>query len=210
MAEKYDVIVIGAGHAGCEAAHAAARLGRSVAICMLSAEDRRAHAVQSGDRRHCERSPRRRDRRTWRINGTRDRRDRHPVQSPQSQPRSRRCGRRARRPTRNATAGGCVEALRAEANIDWIFGKAGRILGEHGRVVGLALEEGPRHECRVLVITTGTFLNGLVHVGPEQRPAGRADEPPSRELAESLKSFGFTWGRLKTGTPPRSIAVPSI
>ena len=54
-----------------------------------------------------------------------------------------------------------------------------------------------------LVVTTGTFLNGLVHIGPEQHPAGRAGEPPSRELAESLKSFGFEWGRLKTGTPPR-------
>src|SRR5260221_9166734 len=52
-------------------------------------------------------------------------------------------------------------------------------------------------------MTTGTFLNGLVHVGREQRPAGRADEPPSRDLATSLKSFGFEWGRLKTGTPPR-------
>ena len=52
-------------------------------------------------------------------------------------------------------------------------------------------------------MTTGTFLNGLVHIGREQRPAGRANEPPSRELAESLKSCGFTWGRLKTGTPPR-------
>ena len=52
-------------------------------------------------------------------------------------------------------------------------------------------------------MTTGTFLNGLVHIGREQRPAGRANEPPSRELAESLKSFGFAWGRLKTGTPPR-------
>ena len=49
------------------------------------------------------------------------------------------------------------------------------------------------------MITTGTFLNGLVHVGREQRPAGRADEPPSRDLAESIKSLGFRWGRLKTG-----------
>src|SRR5581483_1501936 len=49
----------------------------------------------------------------------------------------------------------------------------------------------------------GTFLNGLIHVGPEQRPAGRDGEPPSRGLAASLKSFGFAWGRLKTGTPPR-------
>ena len=57
--------------------------------------------------------------------------------------------------------------------------------------------------CRALVVTTGTFLNGLIHIGPEQRPAGRAGEPPSRELAESLKALGFEWGRLKTGTPPR-------
>ena len=52
-----------------------------------------------------------------------------------------------------------------------------------------------------VVVTTGTFLNGLVHVGRDQRPSGRAGEPPSRDLAESIKSIGFTWGRLKTGTP---------
>jgi tRNA uridine 5-carboxymethylaminomethyl modification enzyme len=94
-------------------------------------------------------------------------------------------------------------ALDREPNISWLIGKAGRILIAHGRVVGLALEEGDRYECSALVITTGTFLNGLVHIGPEQRPAGRADEPPSCELAESVKAFGFEWGRLKTGTPPR-------
>jgi tRNA uridine 5-carboxymethylaminomethyl modification enzyme len=93
--------------------------------------------------------------------------------------------------------------LQRQANIDWILGKAGQILVEHGRVVGLALEDGPRYACRALILTTGTFLNGLIHIGREQRPAGRAGEPPSRELAASLKSFGFTWGRLKTGTPPR-------
>src|SRR5688572_1527219 len=65
------------------------------------------------------------------------------------------------------------------------------------------MESGERHACRALVITTGTFLNGLVHVGLEQRPAGRHGEPPSRELAESLRSFGFEMSRLKTGTPPR-------
>ena len=90
-----------------------------------------------------------------------------------------------------------------EPNIEWLIGRAGRILVEHGRVVGLAMEDGDAYACRALVVTTGTFLNGLIHIGPEQRPAGRAGEPPSRELAESLKSFGFDWGRLKTGTPPR-------
>ena len=76
--------------------------------------------------------------------------------------------------------------------------------GRHGgRVAGLAMEDGDDYGCGALVVTTGTFLNGLIHIGPEQQPAGRAGEPPSRELAESLKSFGFEWGRLKTGTPPR-------
>ena len=95
-------------------------------------------------------------------------------------------------------------ALDAEPNIEWLIGRAGRILVEHGRVVGSgAWRTATRTACRALVVTTGTFLNGLIHIGPEQHPAGRAGEPPSRELAESLKSFGFEWGRLKTGTPPR-------
>jgi len=65
------------------------------------------------------------------------------------------------------------------------------------------MEQGDCHDCHTLVVTTGTFLNGLIHVGPEQRPAGRHGEPPSCELADSIKSFGFAIGRLKTGTPPR-------
>ena len=65
------------------------------------------------------------------------------------------------------------------------------------------MEDGDAFQCGALVVTTGTFLNGLIHVGPEQRPAGRHGEPPSRELAESIRSFGFEMGRLKTGTPPR-------
>ena len=94
-------------------------------------------------------------------------------------------------------------ALEAQPNIEWVIGRAGRLLVRGGRVVGLALEDGDSLEGRAVVITTGTFLNGLVHIGPEQLPAGRAGEPPSRDLAESLKSVGFSWGRLKTGTPPR-------
>jgi tRNA uridine 5-carboxymethylaminomethyl modification enzyme len=94
-------------------------------------------------------------------------------------------------------------ALESEPNIEWLVGRAGRILVEHGRIVGLAFEDGDAFGCKALVVTTGTFLNGLVHIGQEQHPSGRAGEPPSRELAESLKSFGFDWGRLKTGTPPR-------
>jgi tRNA uridine 5-carboxymethylaminomethyl modification enzyme len=94
-------------------------------------------------------------------------------------------------------------ALDANPNIHWIIGRAGRALTSAGRISGLELETGERFACLALVVTTGTFLNGLVHVGRDQRAAGRAGEPPSRDLAESLKSFGFRWGRLKTGTPPR-------
>src|ERR1700674_442606 len=202
MSEQFDVIVIGAGHAGCEAAHAASRLGRSVAICTLT-PDTVAHmpcnpAIGGTAKGHLVAE-------IDALGGLMGRaidatglqfkvlnRSRGPaVRSPRAQADKRRYGRWMH------------DALRGEKNISWIFGRAGRILVEHGRVVGLALEDGPRFACRAVVMTTGTFLNGLVHVGPEQRPAGRADEPPTCELAESLKSFGFTWGRLKTGTPPR-------
>src|SRR6187402_1293595 len=202
MAEKYDVIVIGAGHAGCEAAYAAARLGRRVAICTLS-EDTVAHmpcnpAIGGTAKGHLVAE-------IDALGGLMGRaidatgiqfkvlnRSRGPaVWSPRAQADKREYGRWMYR------------ALRSHENISWIFGKAGEILVEHGRVVGLALEDGQRYVCRALVVTTGTFLNGLVHVGREQRPSGRAGEPPSRDLAESIKSIGFTWGRLKTGTPPR-------
>jgi tRNA uridine 5-carboxymethylaminomethyl modification enzyme len=202
MSGSFDVIVIGAGHAGCEAAHAASRLGQDVAICTLT-PDTVAHmpcnpAIGGTAKGHLVAE-------IDALGGLMARaidatgiqfkvlnRSRGPaVWSPRAQADKREYGR------------WMYSALREQANISWIFGKAGRILVERGRVVGLALEDGSSYGCRALVMTTGTFLNGLLHVGAEQRPAGRAGEPPSHELAESLKSFGFTWGRLKTGTPPR-------
>jgi tRNA uridine 5-carboxymethylaminomethyl modification enzyme len=70
-------------------------------------------------------------------------------------------------------------ALEREPRISWIIGKAGRILVEDGRVAGLAMEDGDIYRCDALVVTTGTFLNGLVHVGRDRQPSGRAGEPPS-------------------------------
>jgi tRNA uridine 5-carboxymethylaminomethyl modification enzyme len=96
-----------------------------------------------------------------------------------------------------------ADVLDREPGITWLLGKAGHIEVTNGRVTGLAMEDGDRYACGAIVVTTGTFLNGLIHIGPEQRPAGRHGEPPSCALAASLQSFGFDGGRLKTGTPPR-------
>jgi tRNA uridine 5-carboxymethylaminomethyl modification enzyme len=95
------------------------------------------------------------------------------------------------------------DELSRAPGITWLLRRAGRILSSAGRVTGLAFEDGDWITCTALVVTTGTFLNGLIHIGDEQRPSGRAGEPPTRDLAESLRGVGFTMGRLKTGTPPR-------
>jgi tRNA uridine 5-carboxymethylaminomethyl modification enzyme len=202
MKNIFDVIVVGAGHAGCEAAYAAARLGAHVGLCTLTL-DTVAHmpcnpAIGGTAKGHLVRE-------IDALGGLMGRaidatgiqfkllnRSRGPaVWSPRAQADKKIYGHWMK------------AALAAEPNIEWLIGRAGRILVEHGRVAGLAFEDADTYECDALVITTGTFLNGLVHIGPEQHPSGRAGEPPSRDLAESLKSFGFAWGRLKTGTPPR-------
>jgi tRNA uridine 5-carboxymethylaminomethyl modification enzyme len=202
MKDRFDVIVIGAGHAGCEAAYAAARLGSRVAICTLST-DTVAHmpcnpAVGGTAKGHLVRE-------IDALGGLMGRaidatgiqfkllnRSRGPaVWSPRAQADKKAYGQWVKR------------ELEAHPNIEWLIGKAGRILASHHRVAGVEIEDGDCYGCEALIITTGTFLNGLIHVGPEQRSAGRFGEPPSQALAQSLKSFGFEWGRLKTGTPPR-------
>ncbi len=198
----FDVIVIGAGHAGSEAAFAAAQMGCRVGLCTLTRDTvammpcnpaiggtAKGHLVREIDA----------------LGGLMGlaidatgiqfkllNRSRGPaVWSPRAQADKRRYGQWVR------------QALESMPNITWLIGRAGRILTDDGRVSGLAFEDDERVSCRALVVTTGTFLNGLVHIGDEQRPAGRGNEPPTRELAESLRSLGVEMGRLKTGTPPR-------
>src|SRR6267154_3718066 len=77
------------------------------------------------------------------------------------------------------------------------------ILDDVGRVAGLVLGDSRRIVCARVVLTTGTFLGGLIHIGEEKIPAGRVGEAPSLGLAQTLRRCGFALGRLKTGTPPR-------
>ena len=202
MFNQFDVLVVGAGHAGCEAAWAASRLGLRVGICTLS-RDTISHmpcnpAIGGTAKGHLVRE-------IDALGGLMglaidatglqfkllNRSRGAAVWSPRAQADKRAYGAWVR------------ERLDQQPNIEWILGRAGRIHTSDARVAALELEEGGLIPCRTLVVTTGTFLNGLIHIGPEQRRAGRAGEPASACLAESLKSFGFRWGRLKTGTPPR-------
>jgi tRNA uridine 5-carboxymethylaminomethyl modification enzyme len=197
-----DVIVIGAGHAGVEAAYAAARLGCSVGLCTLS-RDSVAHmpcnpAVGGTAKGHLVRE-------IDALGGLMGlaidatgiqfkllNRSRGPaVWSPRAQADKQRY------------ATWVSDALGREPNISWIIGTAARVDVQGGRIRGVVMTDGARYNCSTLVVTTGTFLNGLIHVGTEQRPAGRHGEPPSRDLAVSLRACGFEAGRLKTGTPPR-------
>ena len=199
---SFDVAVIGAGHAGAEAARAAARLGCHVALVTLT-RDTAGHmpcnpAIGGTAKGHLVREI---DALGGLMGEAIDatgiqfkllNRSRGPaVWSPRAQA------------DKHEYSKWVANELGITHNIVFVEAKAGRVLTEGVRVVGLELEDGGWLECRALVITTGTFLNGLIHVGRDQRPAGRHGEPPSRALAESIRDLGFTMGRLKTGTPPR-------
>ncbi len=202
MNTDYDVIVIGAGHAGVEAASAAARLGCAVGLCTLG-PDTVGHmpcnpAIGGTAKGHLVREI---DALGGLMGEAIDatamqfkllNRSRGPaVWSPRAQADKGRYGLWMR------------ERLEREGNLGWIIGRAGVVCQLGGRVVGIELEDGRRYGCAAVVVTTGTFLNGVIHVGEEQRSAGRVGEPASKALGESLKALGLVWGRLKTGTPPR-------
>jgi len=200
--EVFDVIVIGAGHAGCEAASAAARLGSQTALVTLSLDMigqmscnpavggiAKGHIVREIDAlggimgRVIDRTG---------IQFRLLNRSRGPaVQSPRAQA-DRALYRTEMRHT-----------LEATPNLHLRQGLVIDLIVKDGHVRGVELQDTRRFGAGAVIIATGTFLNGLIHTGKRTYRAGRAGEPASTELAESLKGLGFPVGRLKTGTPPR-------
>ena len=198
----FDVIVIGGGHAGCEAAAAAARCGARTALVTHSAatigEMSCNPAIGGIGKGHLVREIDALDGVMGRAADAAgiqfrvlNRRKGPAVQGPRAQA-DRALYRRAMRALIAETAGLTV-----------VDGEASGVRPDNGAVAGVDLADGRSLPCRAVVLTTGTFLRGVVHLGEIRTPAGRFGEPPSVSLAQSLEQAGFAFGRLKTGTPPR-------
>ena len=101
------------------------------------------------------------------------------------------------------------EAIDAQENLKVVEGEVADLLVVGGRIDGVTLADGAEVRGSAVVLTTGTFLRGVIHIGDVSRPGGRMGDKPSVKLAERLDSMGLPLGRLKTGTPPR-LASDSI
>ena len=199
---RFDVVVIGGGHAGCEAATAAARSGASTALLThrfaTIGEMSCNPAIGGLGKGHLVREidaldgvmARAADKAGIQFRVL-NRRKGPAVQGPRAQA-DRKLYRRA------------MQELVAETpNLTVVEGEAAGILSEAGAVTGVDLADGRAIACRAVVLTTGTFLRGIIHLGDQRTPAGRFGDKPSVALARSLDAAGFALGRLKTGTPPR-------
>ena len=199
---RYDVIVIGGGHAGCEAALAAARMGCATALITLEADKialmpcnpaiggvGKGHIVREIDALGGEMAK--------------------VIDETGIQFR-----------VLNSSKGPAVHGYRAQAdkhqyknamrrvlentsNLELLFEEVDELIFENNEVRGIRTASGLEFQCGSIVITTGTFLNGRIHIGLDSRPAGRVGEKPSTKLSQSFLAAGFELGRLKTGTPPR-------
>src|ERR1700722_7754740 len=200
--ESFDVIVIGGGHAGCEAASAAARLGAKTVLVthrFATVGARSCNPAIGGlGKGHLVREVGALDGLMGQVadaGGIQFRMlNRHKgpaVRGPRAQA------------DRKRYAGAMQAAVTATANLSVIQGEADELILSNDRVAGIRLANGRELFAGAVVITTGTFLRGLIHLGEKNWPAGRVDEAPAMGLSKSFERAGFTLGRLKTGTPPR-------
>jgi tRNA uridine 5-carboxymethylaminomethyl modification enzyme len=199
---NFDVIVVGGGHAGCEAAAASARIGAKTALLthrFSSIGEMSCNPAIGGlGKGHLVREIDALDGLMGRVAdkaGIQFRllnRSKGPaVRGPRAQA--------DRKLYRNAMQ----SAISEHANLSVVEGAAFRLTLEAGHVVGVETEDGKKLCSRAVVLTTGTFLNGLIHIGEQKTHAGRAGEAPARGLSEQMTALGLQLGRLKTGTPAR-------
>jgi tRNA uridine 5-carboxymethylaminomethyl modification enzyme len=199
---KFDVVVIGGGHAGCEAAAAAARMGgktalvthRFATIGAMSCNP----AIGGLGKGHLVREIDALDGLMGRI---------ADAGGIQFRVLNRRKGPAVRGPRTQADrklyAAAMQAAIRAQHGLTVIEAEADDLILDGNRVTGVILKDGRTIATPAVVLTTGTFLRGLIHIGEQQIPAGRVGEAPSVGLSATLERAGFALGRLKTGTPPR-------
>jgi tRNA uridine 5-carboxymethylaminomethyl modification enzyme len=200
--DSFDVIVIGGGHAGCEAASAAARMGAKTALVTHRFATVGAMscnpAIGGLGKGHLVREVDALDGLMGRV---------ADAGGIQFRMLNRRKGPAVRGPRAQADrklyAAAMQAAIVETANLSVIEGEADELLVSNGSVTGIRLGDGRELASGAVVITTGTFLRGVIHLGEKNWPAGRVDEAPAMGLSASFERAGFTLGRLKTGTPPR-------
>ena len=201
MDGRFDVIVVGGGHAGCEAVAAAARMGARTALITQRVASIGAMSCNPSigglGKGHLVREVDALDGLMGRV---------ADAGGIQFRVLNRRKGPAVRGPRAQADRklyGAAMQAaIQETANLTVIEGEVDDLLGD-GQVTGVQLADGREFDTRAVVLTTGTFLRGLIHIGERQIPAGRAGEAPAMGLSQTLERTGFTLGRLKTGTPPR-------
>jgi tRNA uridine 5-carboxymethylaminomethyl modification enzyme len=200
--ESFDVIVIGGGHAGCEAASAAARMGAKTALVTHRFATIGAMscnpAIGGLGKGHLVREVDALDGLMGRV---------ADAAGIQFRMLNRRKGPAVRGPRAQADrklyAAAMQAAITETAGLSVIEGEVDDLVVSNGRVAGVVLADSRELSAGAVVITTGTFLRGLIHLGERNWPAGRVGEAPAMGLSASFERAGFTLGRLKTGTPPR-------